>query len=76
MKVLDVRGETCPMPVLRTKKALEELEEGEILEVVLDYPPAEENVKRFVESQGHEIVQVEGGSGVTRIRVRKAKGRR
>jgi len=45
-KTLDVCGEVCPMPVLRTKRALEEMKAGETLEVIVDYPPSKENVRR------------------------------
>ncbi|MFP9048678.1 sulfurtransferase TusA family protein, partial [Enterococcus faecalis] len=32
-KVLDAKGLACPMPIVRTKKAMNELESGQILEV-------------------------------------------
>ncbi|MDR6884206.1 TusA-related sulfurtransferase [Bacillus sp. 3255] len=32
-KVLDAKGLACPMPIVRTKKALEELKAGQVLEV-------------------------------------------
>jgi tRNA 2-thiouridine synthesizing protein A len=73
MKRLDVRGEVCPMPVLKTKKAMEEIAEGEILEIILDYPPSRENVRRFLLSQGHEIIEMVEEGGVTRIKARKRK---
>lgn len=50
MKQIDIRGKVCPMTFVYTKLALEELEEGEILEVLLDFPAAlksiPENCKR------------------------------
>jgi len=70
-KVLDLRGAVCPIPVLKTKEALEGLDKGEVLEVLLDYPPAKENVKRFVQSQGHEVLSVEEEAGLIRLRIRK-----
>ena len=48
---LDLRGLDCPIPVLRTKEALESIEEG-ILDVELDSLSSIENVKRFVTAQG------------------------
>ncbi|WP_423792138.1 sulfurtransferase TusA family protein [Methanocaldococcus indicus] len=71
MKKLDVSGDICPIPVLKTKKALEELNPGEELEVVGDYKPALENIKRFVESQGHEVVKAEETENGFRIIIRK-----
>ncbi|MFO8017835.1 MAG: sulfurtransferase TusA family protein [Promethearchaeia archaeon] len=43
-KKLDIRGKTCPMTFVYTKLALEDLKKGEILKVILDYPPAVENI--------------------------------
>ncbi len=31
---LDVKGESCPMPVVKTKQKIDEIEEGEVLEVL------------------------------------------
>jgi len=44
----------CPEPVLRTKKALEELEDNSILEVLVNSVSSIENVKRFASKQGYE----------------------
>jgi len=56
---LDVRGLVCPMPVLKTKQALEKLAKGERLTVIGDYKPALENIKRFAETHGYRVVYVE-----------------
>ena len=37
-KTLDVKGEICPNPDVRTMTTLEKMEKGQILEVLLDYP--------------------------------------
>lgn len=71
MRVLDLRGAVCPIPVVKTKKALEEMGAGEVLEVVLDYPPSKENVVRFVQSQGHEVLSVEEEGGSFRLKIKK-----
>ena len=56
---LDVRGLVCPMPVLKTKSALEDLPEGERLTVIGDYKPALDNIKRFAKTHGYKVVSVE-----------------
>ena len=53
---LDLRDLDCPIPVLRTKEALDEMEEG-ILDVELNSLSSIENVKRFVASQGLFFVE-------------------
>lgn len=48
---LDCRGLACPLPVLQTKKALEQLTD-EVLTVMVDNEVAKENVTKFASSQG------------------------
>ncbi|WP_456472172.1 sulfurtransferase TusA family protein [Methanocaldococcus sp.] len=71
MKRLDVTGDICPIPVLKTKKALEELPPGEELEVVGDYKPALENIKRFAENNGYIVVTAEETENGFRIVIKK-----
>ncbi|KPJ58185.1 MAG: hypothetical protein AMS15_09000 [Planctomycetes bacterium DG_23] len=51
---IDVRGLACPIPVIRTKKALDEMQEGEILTIV-DNPASKENVMRLARAYGCQI---------------------
>lgn len=51
---VDARGLNCPLPVIRTKKALEDMEEGD-LTVLIERPDGCQNVKRFAESQGYKV---------------------
>lgn len=57
MKEIDCRGMACPQPVITTKKALDEIEQGEFI-LIVDNPAARDNVERFAQSQG-AIVGVE-----------------
>jgi selenium metabolism protein YedF len=60
MKEIDARGLACPAPVLQTKAALQE-EELPRLRVVLDNAASQQNVQRFLDSQGYEtVLQSEG----------------
>jgi selenium metabolism protein YedF len=60
MKEIDARGLSCPAPVLHTRAALEEDKPGTV-RVVVDNPASQENVKRFLESQGFETaLEIEG----------------
>ena len=71
-KVLDVCGEVCPMPVLKTKKALEKMKSGQTLEVIVDYTPSKENVQRFANFEGNEILEVNEEGDIIKILVKKA----
>ena len=52
-KKIDARGMSCPAPVLQTKAALQEERPGDV-RVVVDNAAAQQNVQRFLESQGFE----------------------
>lgn len=57
-RVLDLRGDVCPITFAKTKIALEEMEVGQILQVVLDYAPAASNVPRSASLYGDEVVSI------------------
>lgn len=58
---IDARGLACPQPVILTKNALEEIEEG-IIEVIVGNKAASENVARFARSAGCEVKITEEGT--------------
>jgi len=53
---LDVQGYVCPHPQLYTKKALKNMNCGEILEVVFDNPSSSESISAMCDASGNEIV--------------------
>lgn len=69
---LDIRGEVCPYTYVKTRLALEEMEVGQVLRVLVDYEPATRNVPRSVTLQGDEVLKVEPiGEGAWAIWIRK-----
>ena len=58
-KKIDLHGVVCPMNFVKTKLALEDIEPGELLEVILDEGDAMLNVPRSLKEEGHKIVRVE-----------------
>ena len=67
-ETLDVKGLGCPMPVVKTKQAADELAAGEILEVVATDVGSMSDIRGWAEStEGVELLdQVEGnGDGET-----------
>lgn len=50
--ILDLRGLSCPIPLIRTKDALAETE---TVSVVVDEPPAKENIIKFAQSQNFRV---------------------
>jgi len=55
---LDLKGEVCPYTFVKSKLALEMMEPGEVLQVIVDHLPAVENVPRSLENEGQEILDV------------------
>lgn len=73
--VLDLRGTLCPINWVRTKLALEELAEGETLEVILDDGEPMRNVPRSVKAEGHRVLRVEeDGDGAYNLTIRRGPG--
>lgn len=69
---LNLHGVCCPINYVKTKLALEALEEGQVLEVILDKGEPIMNVPRSVKSDGHKIVSVENlGNGSFRVLIEK-----
>jgi selenium metabolism protein YedF len=71
---VDARGLACPEPVVRTKKALDETAEGEIL-VLADTENARDNIVRLAQSQGYAAAVAEE-AGHTCITISKKPGER
>ncbi|MBC8492930.1 MAG: sulfurtransferase TusA family protein [Chloroflexi bacterium] len=58
-KTLDVRGEICPYPDVNSMTTLKQMEKGEILEVLLDYPLSVERLPRSAKKWGHKVLGIE-----------------
>jgi TusA-related sulfurtransferase len=55
---IDLKGEVCPYTFVYSKLAIEEMEHGEILRVIVDHIPATKNVPRSMENEGHAVLRV------------------
>lgn len=55
-KELDTRGLNCPLPILKTKKALAEMASGEVLKVVSTDPGALRDFQAFARQTGHQLL--------------------
>src|SRR5690606_2107543 len=70
-KTLDAKGLGCPMPVVRTKKAIEELSAGEILEVVVTDRGSIADIPMWAKNTGHEYLELVEEGDVLKHYVRK-----
>jgi TusA-related sulfurtransferase len=57
-KEVDARGLNCPLPILRAKKALADMESGQILRVLATDPGSQRDFAAFSKQTGNEIVEV------------------
>ncbi len=57
--LLDVKGLKCPMPLLKAKKALNELEPGALLRVIATDPGSERDFETFSAQSGHALLEFE-----------------
>jgi tRNA 2-thiouridine synthesizing protein A len=57
-KELDTRGLVCPLPILRTKKALSEMTSGQTLEIVATDPGSVIDFQVFAEQTGNELLKM------------------
>ena len=55
---IDLKGEVCPYTFVKTMLTLEEMEMGQVLQVIIDHLPAVENVPRSLTNEGYEILEV------------------
>jgi TusA-related sulfurtransferase len=72
-KKLDTVGLFCPEPVFRTRLALDDMEIGQILEVVADDPAAESDIQSLVKYLEQELVHSSKVEGNIRILIKKIK---
>jgi tRNA 2-thiouridine synthesizing protein A len=68
---LDVKGKMCPMPVALTKRKLESMSSGQLLEVTGEGSLEFDNIQRWVKNNGHEVVEASLSGVEFRIVVRK-----
>lgn len=69
---LDLRGVVCPTNFVKTKLKLEELNSGQILEIIIDAGEPMANVPRSVKEEGHKIIKVEKADNHFRLWIEKS----
>jgi TusA-related sulfurtransferase len=73
-ETLDVKGASCPMPVVKTKSAIDDLDSGAILEVLATDPGSVSDIDGWASgTNGVELVDQEEGNDVYKHYVRKTE---
>ena len=62
-KELNLKGKVCPYTFIESMLALEEMKIGEVLRVIVDYPPAVCDVPKSLKNEGYEILDVSPMNG-------------
>jgi tRNA 2-thiouridine synthesizing protein A len=68
---VDCTGETCPVPLVETRKALRKAKEGDIVEVTGTHPASKKEIPMAVKSLGLELIDIREEDGVWKIRIRR-----
>jgi len=69
---LDARGLNCPLPILRTKKALSSMGTGETLAITSTDPGSLKDMQAFCKQTGHELVSSIANQGEFEFLIRRA----
>jgi tRNA 2-thiouridine synthesizing protein A len=73
-ETLDVKGASCPMPVVKTKSAIDDLSEGEVLEVLATDRGSMSDIDGWASgTDGVELIDQDEGDDVYRHYVRKTE---
>jgi tRNA 2-thiouridine synthesizing protein A len=71
-QVLDAKGLSCPLPILKTKKAVEALTKDQVLKVVTTDPGSKNDMASWAKRTGNEVLKVEEGSGTFTFYIKKS----
>jgi tRNA 2-thiouridine synthesizing protein A len=72
IETLDLQSDVCPYTFVKSKMAVEQLESGQEIIIVLGNSESASNVPRSLDGEGHEIVNIEKvGKSLWQVRVKK-----
>ncbi|RZD15700.1 MAG: sulfurtransferase TusA family protein [Candidatus Acididesulfobacter guangdongensis] len=70
-KTLDASGLSCPMPIVKTKKEIDSLSSGQILEVISTDPGSKNDMTAWCKRTGNELVESAEQGGKFQFYVKK-----
>jgi tRNA 2-thiouridine synthesizing protein A len=70
-QTLDTKGLSCPMPIVKTKKAMDGLASGDILEVMATDKGAVNDLSAWSKSSGHKLLDHKEEDGVFKFWIKK-----
>lgn len=70
---LDCRGLACPLPVIKTKQAIDTMAVGQVLEMKATDPGSIPDMEAWSKGTGHELLEYKKDDGLFTFYIRKAK---
>lgn len=70
-KTLDLKGLSCPLPIVKTAQAIKEIVSGELIEALATDPGSVADFNAWCKSTGNELVEQGAAGGVFRFVIRK-----
>ena len=68
---VDCTGDTCPVPLVETRKALRKAKEGDVVEVIGTHPSSKKEIPMAVKALGLELIDIQEKDGVWKITIRR-----
>lgn len=68
---LDAKGLNCPLPILKARKALKEVADGGILEILATDPGSVADFQAFCRQTGNELMEHSEDGGIYRFLIKK-----
>ena len=72
-KHIDCIGLFCPMPIVKTREAIQVMSPGELLAMLSDDPASDADMRSWCRITGHDLLEVSREDGVYRFLVRKTR---
>ena len=71
VQVLDCKGLSCPLPVIKTAQAMKTLEPGQVLELLATDPGVEPDMTAWTTRTGNELVGIERQADTFHVLIRR-----
>ncbi len=70
-KEVDAKNLNCPLPILRCKKGLSEINAAQVLKIMATDPGAVKDFQAFCKQTGHELLQLDEAEGIYTFYIKK-----
>ena len=70
---VDATGLKCPLPILRCKKGLNEIQSDQVLKIIATDPGSKKDFDAFCRQTGHELLSLEDDDGVITFFIKKRR---